>query len=69
MSGDKLHSFIVRIWLEECTSENACPIWRGSLTHVISGRRIHFHDIESLPGLIRPYLETNSVELQLPEGE
>jgi hypothetical protein len=69
MSGDEFHSFIVRIWLEERVTENARPIWRGSLTHVISGRRIHFGDLESLPGLIRPYLETNAVELQLPEGE
>ncbi len=69
MSGDELHSFIVRIWLEERAAECACSVWRGSVTHVISGQRVHFCDIESLPSLIRPYLKAHSVELQLPEGE
>jgi hypothetical protein len=59
----------VRIWLEESATENVHPTWRGSLTHVISGRRIHFGDLESLPKLIRPYLKAMLAESQLPEGE
>ncbi len=69
MSGDDFHSFIVRIWLEESTAETPHPTWRGSLTHVISGRRLYFVDLNALPRLIRPYLEAMVAESHLPEGE
>ncbi|MFO7632905.1 MAG: hypothetical protein R6W76_10210 [Caldilinea sp.] len=69
MSGDDFHSFIVRIWLEESAAENMPPTWRGSITHVISGRRIYFGDLESLPNLIRPYLKAMLAESQVPEGD
>jgi hypothetical protein len=49
MAGDDLHSFIVRIWLEESTAEAPQPSWRGSITHVLSGRRQFFVDLEMLP--------------------
>ena len=69
MSGDDFHSFIVRIWLEESAADSARPTWRGSLTHVISGRRLYFVDLNALPRLIRPYLEAMVAESHLPEGE
>jgi hypothetical protein len=69
MPGDDFHSFIVRIWLEESAAENDPPTWRGNLIHVISGQRVYFSDLESLPGLIRPYLEAMLADLQMPEGE
>ncbi|HQY94925.1 hypothetical protein [Caldilinea sp.] len=69
MSDDDFHSFIVRIWLEESATERTHPTWRGSLTHVISGRRVYFGDLKSLPSLMRPYLEAMLAELKLPEGE
>ncbi len=69
MSGNDFHSFIVRIWLEESAAESTHPTWRGSVTHVISGRRIYFDDLALLLKLIRPYLEAMLAESQLPEGE
>lgn len=69
MAGDDLHSFIVRIWLEESTTEAPQPSWRGSITHVLSGRRQFFVDLNMLPNLIRPYLEALVAESHLPEGE
>lgn len=69
MAGDNLHSFIVRIWLEESASEAPQPSWRGSITHVFSGRRQFFADLEMLPKLLRPYVEAMVAESHLPEGE
>lgn len=69
MAGDDLHSFIVRIWLEESTAEVTRPTWRGSITHVLSGRRHYFVDLNVLPRLIRPYLDAMVAESHLPEGE
>lgn len=69
MPGDDLHSFIVRIWLEERATKSSPPRWRGSLIHVLSGRRMYFDRLESLPQLIRPYVESMLAESQLPEGE
>lgn len=45
------------------------PSWRGSIIHVLSGRRQFFVDLEMLPRLIRPYLEALVAESHLPEGE
>lgn len=69
MPSDDSHSFIVRIWLEERATKNSPPRWRGSLIHVLSGRQMYFDCLESLPGLIRPYVEAMFAESQLPEGE
>jgi len=69
MPGDDSHSFIVRIWLEERATRDSPPHWRGSLIHVLSGRQVYFDRLESLPGLIRPYVEAMLAESRLPEGE
>lgn len=69
MSDDDFHSFIVRIWLEESPTESTPPTWRGSITHVISGRRVYFSNLELLPGLITPYLRKMLAESNLLEGE
>ncbi len=69
MSSDDFHSFIVRIWLEERATKGSPPRWRGSLIHVLSGRRMYFERLESLPQLIRPYVEVLLAESQMPEGE
>lgn len=43
----RVHSFIVRIWLESAEPGHEV-IWRGHVTHVAEGQR---HDIQSLAEL------------------
>ncbi|MBW7881371.1 MAG: hypothetical protein H3C34_01815 [Caldilineaceae bacterium] len=69
MAVNDAHSFIVKIWLEETTAEAGRPTWRGSLTHVATGRRTYFAELDILPRLIRPYLQSMLAESPLPEGE
>jgi hypothetical protein len=53
------HSFIVRIWHEEEDEEGHGPVWRGSIDHVGSGRRLYFCDLEGILGFIREQLGLN----------
>jgi hypothetical protein len=43
VQGDT-HSFIVRIWREAVDSVGQRIIWRGSVEHVGTGKRVYFHD-------------------------
>lgn len=40
-------SFIVRIW-HEAAGEGKALVWRGSVTHVGSGKRAYFRNLNSL---------------------
>lgn len=54
------HAFVVRIWVEEGTR----PTWRGHVTHVQSGERRSFGDLQEMVAFITPYLEA----LRAPPG-
>ena len=49
------HAFVIRIWLEEQT-EDEQVVWRGHITHVMSGQRQYLHDLEAITAFIEPYL-------------
>jgi hypothetical protein len=34
-----VHSFVVRIWIEETAEEAAEVLWRGRITHVASKKK------------------------------
>ena len=51
------HSFIVKIWLEETPEENGRAMWRGRITHVISGQRRYLQSLDDIGAFIAPYLE------------
>jgi hypothetical protein len=52
-----IHSFIIKIWLEETAEEVGQAIWRGHITHVPSGERRYLQDLDSIAAFIAPYLE------------
>ena len=62
----ELHSFVVRIWLEERASETGAATWRGHVTHIPSGRRQHFDDVREVQELIVPYLTGTNVQGDRP---
>jgi hypothetical protein len=51
-----LHSFIVRLWLEETDEETGRAVWRGYITHVPSGTRRYLTDLSEIAAFIAPYL-------------
>jgi hypothetical protein len=50
-------AFLVNVWFE--TGEPDAPaagVWRGSVEHLDSGRRLYFNEIASLVGFISIWL-------------
>ena len=58
-----IHSFVVRIWLEEEASETQGAVWRGHITHIPSGERRYIQQLGDLHVFITPYLEAMGVQL------
>jgi hypothetical protein len=55
--------FIIRIWVEEDAQESGMVVWRGSITHVASGKRIYFNSIDKMNAVIISYLREWGVDL------
>jgi hypothetical protein len=54
------HSFIAKIWLEEKEADRA--LWRGHITHVLSGERRYFQSVDDITAFVISYLVRISVE-------
>jgi hypothetical protein len=54
--GDSIHSFIVRVWLEEGADEQHPAVWRGHVTHAVSRERIYITDLREILPFIASYL-------------
>lgn len=67
LSEANVHSFVVRIWLEEEESEIQEAIWRGHVTHVPSGERRYIKRLSELNTFIIPYLEAMGVRFNRDE--
>ncbi|MBE2200888.1 MAG: hypothetical protein IAE79_19910 [Anaerolinea sp.] len=52
---------MIKIWLEEMAEEVDQAIWRGHITHVHSGARRHFQDLDIIFDFVQPYLLASSV--------
>jgi hypothetical protein len=59
----EIHSFIIKIWLEETAEEAGRASWRGHITHVPSGERRYIEDFEAIKRFMIPYLESMGVAL------
>lgn len=51
------HTFIVRIWLEEPAAHGRVGLWRGSITHMPSGRHSYLAQLDDVNRFMRPYLD------------
>lgn len=58
------HSFIVKVWLEETAEEAGHAVWRGHITHVPSGERRYFKDLDEIQVFIVRYLEAMGIRLR-----
>lgn len=59
---DFVHSFVIKIWLEETAAEADAAVWRGRITHVASAERQFITDINELSTFIWPYLQEMGVK-------
>lgn len=57
------HSFVIKVWLEETGERSGGAKWRGHITHVQSGRREYFENLERITDFIGPYLTSMGVRL------
>jgi hypothetical protein len=46
-------SFILRIWNDAPSGDGKINSWRGSIVHVGSGKRIYFHNLNSITPFIQ----------------
>jgi hypothetical protein len=62
-----VHSFIVKVWLEEEATKNSSTIWHGHITHVPSGKRRYLKNLDEIALFIQPYLEAMGIRFGLSE--
>ncbi|HYN85764.1 MAG TPA: hypothetical protein VER32_10945 [Pyrinomonadaceae bacterium] len=63
MSESDVHSFIVKLWVEEASGQVRSAVWRGYITHVPSGERRYLKDLDEITAFITPYLECIGVRV------
>lgn len=52
----KVHSFIVKLWLEDAGDETGSAVWRGHVTHVPSGKRRYLRKLEDIVSVVESYV-------------
>ena len=59
-----MHSFVVRIWLEEPVCDGKGARWRGHVTHVPSEEKRYIERLIDLDTFIGSYLKTMGVSTE-----
>ncbi len=54
LTESKVHSFIVKLWLEGETNE---LVWHGHITHVPSGARRYFKQLSDITDFVAEYID------------
>lgn len=57
-----MHSFIIKLWLEQTSEEDGPVTWHGYITHVPSGRRRYLKDLDGIKAFVTPYFEAVGVK-------
>ena len=63
----KVHSFIIKMWLEEDATKNSETIWHGHITHVPSGEKRYLKNLGEIEAFIEPYLKAMGIRFDLNE--
>ena len=51
--------FVIRVWVEVGTG--GVPVWRGHVTHVMSGTRRYLTSLTQITAFIAPYMEAMGI--------
>jgi hypothetical protein len=62
-----VHSFIVKVWLEEEATNNSNTIWHGLITHVPSCEKRYLKNLDEIALFIQPYLEAMGIRFGFSE--
>jgi hypothetical protein len=62
-----VHSFIVKVWLEEEATNDSDSVWHGHITHVPSGEKRYLNNLDQISLFIQPYLEAMGIRFGLSE--
>ena len=54
LTESKVHSFIIKLWLEGDTST---VVWHGHITHVPSGERRYFKKLSGITDFVSEYID------------
>lgn len=52
-AGTRVHTFVVRIWLEPSRAQKDHCEWRGEVKHVLTGDVAYFRPLEELVNTIK----------------
>lgn len=52
-----IHSFVIRLWLEQSDEKTRSAIWRGRITHIPGNEHQHFNDLKNIALFIQSYLK------------
>ena len=63
LTESTVHSFIVKICLEDEGGETSPPGWHGYITHVPSGARRYFRKLSDITDFIRQYVDGNDLRV------
>lgn len=58
-----LHSFIIKLRLEEGTEELKRTAWSGQIKHIPGGEYRYVRSLEEISDFIRPYLTSAGVDI------
>jgi hypothetical protein len=68
MVNDDTHAFMIRIWVEERRSAGRPPVWRGHITHSMSGTQRYISELSDVTAFMRLYLEGAGDAIEAPMG-
>lgn len=62
-----VHSFIVKIWIEEDANKDGHSTWHGHITHVPGGEQRYLRSLSEIEDFIRPYLKATGIRFGLSD--
>lgn len=72
MIEPQIHSFVVKIWLEQQLEKTDALTWHGYIIHVASNERLYIRNLQSIVTFIRGYLirqGMDATDLDICEGD
>jgi hypothetical protein len=63
LSESQLHSFIIKLWLENPNEKTNGTAWRAQIKHVPGGEHRYVKSFEEIADFIEPYLKAAGVEV------
>lgn len=64
-SPPQTHSFVVKVWEKEGGAQEEGVPWRGSITHVGTGKRLYLENLREVSDFLVPYVRDLGGSLDL----